>query len=114
MNICYTALVRQILHLDLDAFYASVEVLLNPALKDKPLIVAMGNPQGRGVVSTASYAARAYGVHSAMPLREAARLCPQAVIVPVQHHIYSHHSKRVMDLLREVSPFVEQVSIDEA
>jgi nucleotidyltransferase/DNA polymerase involved in DNA repair len=111
---CYTAAVRQILHLDLDAFFASVEVLLDPTLKDKPLIVAMGNPQGRGVVSTASYAARAFGVHSAMPLREAARLCPQAIIVPVRHHIYSQYSRRVMDLLREISPLVEQVSIDEA
>ena len=111
---CYTAAVRQILHLDLDAFFASVEVLLDPALKDKPLIVAMGNPQGRGVVSTASYAARAFGVHSAMPLREAARLCPQAIIVPVRHHVYSQYSRRVMDLLREISPLVEQVSIDEA
>ncbi len=105
---------RQILHLDLDAFFASVEVLLNPEFQDKPLIVAMGNPQGRGVVSTASYAARRYGVHSAMPLREAVRLCPQAVIVPVRHHIYSQYSHRVMDLLREYSPLVEQVSIDEA
>lgn len=105
---------RQILHLDLDAFYASVEVLLNPELLDKPLIVSMGNPEGRGVVSTASYAARRFGVHSAMPVREAMRLCPEAVIVPVRHHIYSQYSRRVMDLLREYSPLVEQVSIDEA
>ncbi|MBI4788370.1 MAG: DNA polymerase IV [Chloroflexi bacterium] len=104
---------RQILHLDLDAFFASVEELLNPQLKDKPLIVAMGNPNGRGVVSTASYAARKFGVHSAMPLREAVRLCPQAIIVPVRHGVYSEHSRRVMNLLREISPLVEQVSIDE-
>lgn len=105
---------RQIIHLDLDAFFASVEVLLNPELKGKPLIVAMGNPRGRGVVSTASYEARRFGVHSAMPLFEAARLCPQAIIVPVRHPIYSQYSRRVMVILREVSPLVEQVSIDEA
>jgi len=106
--------VRQILHLDLDAFYATVEMLLNPELRDKPLIVAMGDPQNRGVVSTASYAARKFGVHSAMSVREALRLCPTAIVVPVRHKIYSEHSRRVMDLLREHSPLVEQVSIDEA
>lgn len=105
---------RQILHLDLDAFFASVEVLQNPELEGKPLIVAMGSPNGRGVVATASYPARRFGVHSAMPLREAMRLCPQAVIVPVRHHLYSQYSARVMTLLREISPLVEQVSIDEA
>ncbi len=105
---------RQIIHLDLDAFFASVEVLLNPELNGKPLIVAMGNPRGRGVVSTASYEARRFGVHSAMPLFQAARLCPQAVIVPVRHHVYSDYSRRVMAILREASPRVGQVSIDEA
>lgn len=105
---------RQIIHLDLDAFFASVETLLNPNLIGKPLIVAMGNPSGRGVVSTASYEARKFGVHSAMPLREAMRLCPRAVVVPVRHHVYSDYSRRVMALLREYSPLVEQVSIDEA
>lgn len=105
---------RQILHLDLDAFYATVEMLLNPALRDKPLIVAMGDPNQRGVVSTASYPARKFGVHSAMTVREALRLCPQAIVVPVRHKIYAEHSRRVMDLLREHSPLVEQVSIDEA
>src|SRR5713226_1140893 len=105
---------RQVIHLDLDAFYANVEILLNPELKDKPLIVSMGNPGGRGVVATASYEARKFGVHSAMPLFEAMRLCPQAIIVPVRHQIYSEHSRRVMNLLREYSAQVEQVSIDEA
>lgn len=107
-------LVRQILHLDLDAFYATVEALLNPALRDKPLIVAMGDINTRGVVATCSYEARKFGVHSAMGLREAKRLCPQAIIVPVRHKLYSEHSHRVMSLLREISPLVEQVSIDEA
>lgn len=105
---------RQIIHLDLDAFYAGVEVLLDPNLKGKPLIVAMGSPSGRGVVSTASYEARRFGVHSAMPLFEAARLCPQATIVPVRHSLYSEYSRRVMAILREYSPALEQVSIDEA
>jgi nucleotidyltransferase/DNA polymerase involved in DNA repair len=105
---------RQILHLDLDAFFANVEVLLHPELKGKPLIVAMGNPQGRGVVSTASYEARAFGVHSAMPLFQALRQCPSAIVVPVQHQVYSHYSRQVMDCARETSPLVEQVSIDEA
>ncbi len=105
---------RQIIHLDLDAFFASVEALLNPDLKGKPLIVSMGNPHGRGVVSTASYEARKFGVHSAMPLREAVRLCPQAIIVPVRHRVYSEYSRRVMNLLREHSPLLAQVSIDEA
>ncbi len=105
---------RQILHLDLDAFYASVETLMDPTLEGKPLIVAMGDVTGRGVVATASYPARRYGVHSAMPLREAMRLCPQAVIVPVRHALYAEFSERVMALLHGVSPLVEQVSIDEA
>lgn len=107
-------ILRRIIHLDLDAFFASVEARLDPQLKGKPLIVAMGNPNGRGVVSTASYEARKFGVHSAMPLREAVRLCPSAVVVPVRHKVYSEYSSRVMNLLREYSPLVEQVSIDEA
>jgi DNA polymerase-4 len=105
---------RQILHLDLDAFYATVEMLLNPALRGKPLIVAMGDVKTRGVVSTCSYEARKFGVHSAMSLREAVRLCPHAIIVPARHETYSEHSQRVMNVLRECSPLVEQVSIDEA
>lgn len=105
---------RQILHLDLDAFYATVEMLLNPALRGKPLIVAMGDLKTRGVVSTCSYEARKFGVHSAMSLREAMRLCPQAVIVPARHFLYAEHSQRVMQVLYDGSPLVEPVSIDEA
>ena len=101
-----------ILHLDLDAFFASVEILLNPALQDKPLVVAWQGP--RGVVTTASYPARKFGVHSAMPLREALRLCPQAIVVTPRHGVYSDYSQRVMNLVREYSPQMEQVSIDEA
>lgn len=105
---------RQILHLDLDAFYATVEMLLNPALRGKPVIVAMGDLKSRGVVSTCSYEARKFGVHSAMSLREAVRLCPHAVIVPARHSVYAEHSQRVMQVLHDASPLVEQVSIDEA
>ncbi len=105
---------RQILHLDLDAFYASVETLLDPTLEGKPLVVAMGDLAGRGVVATASYPARKFGVHSAMPLREALRLCPQAVVLPVRHALYSEYSERVMSILHETCARVEQVSIDEA
>lgn len=103
---------RQILHLDLDAFFASVEILLNPKLQDKPLVVAWQGP--RGVVTTASYPARKFGVHSAMPLREALRLCPQVIVVTPRHGIYSEYSRRVMGILRAATPLVEQVSIDEA
>jgi len=105
---------RQIIHLDLDAFFAAVEVLLDPNLKGKPLVVSMGDPKGRGVVSTASYEARRYGVGSAMPLFRAMQLCPTAIVVPVRHRVYSEYSRRVMNLLRDFSPLVEQVSIDEA
>ncbi len=108
------ATMRQIIHLDLDAFYASVEALLNPQLRGKPLVVSMGYPGARAVVATASYEARKFGVHSAMPVREALRLCPQVVIVPVRHSLYEQYSHRVMDLLRSYSPLLEQVSIDEA
>ena len=88
---------RQILHLDLDAFFASVEILLNPKLENKPLVVAWQGP--RGVVTTASYPARKFGVHSAMSLREALHLCPQVIVVPPRHGIYSDYSRRVMAIL---------------
>jgi DNA polymerase-4 len=98
---------------DLDAFFASVEELLNPALRGKPLIVG-GDPRSRSVVCSASYAARAYGVRSAMPMARAVRMCPQAIIVPPRHGVYGEHSQAVMDILRAITPAVEQVSIDEA
>jgi len=104
---------RRIVHLDLDAFYASVEVLLNPSLAGRPVVVG-GSPETRGVVSSASYEARAYGVRSAMPMREALRLCPDAVVLPPRHEVYLAYSRRVMDILRQVTPLVEQLSIDEA
>jgi DNA polymerase-4 len=104
---------RQIIHLDLDAFFSSVEELLNPEIRGKKIIVG-GDPRGRGVVSAASYAARKYGVHSAMPLREAARLCPDAIFLPTCHREYRHQSRQVMAILREYTPLVEPISIDEA
>jgi DNA polymerase IV len=104
---------RWIIHVDLDAFFASVEELLNPDLRGKPLIVG-GDPRYRGVVSSASYAARAYGVRSAMPVAQALRLCPQAILVPPRHGEYGKYSRAVMDILHSITPLVEQVSIDEA
>ena len=104
---------RWIIHVDLDAFFASVEELLRPELRGKPLVVG-GDPKQRGVVSSASYAARKYGVRSAMPVAQALRLCPQAIVVPPRHGEYSRRSQAVMDILREITPMVEQISIDEA
>lgn len=104
---------RAILHLDLDAFFAAVEVLHDPQLDGKPVIVG-GQPGGRGVVASASYAARAYGVRSAMPTARALALCPGAIVVPPRHALYSQYSRRVMEILRQASPLMEQMSIDEA
>jgi DNA polymerase-4 len=101
------------MHVDLDAFYASVEELLDPSLVGLPVLVG-GSPEGRGVVSSASYAARAYGVRSAMPMSRALRLCPQAVVRPGHHREYATYSKRVMAILSEYTPSLEQISIDEA
>ncbi|MFZ5919222.1 MAG: DNA polymerase IV [Chloroflexota bacterium] len=104
---------RAIVHLDLDAFFAAVEVLENPDLAGKPVLVG-GRPEERGVVASASYAARAWGVHSAMPTWQALRLCPQAIVLPARHRLYGDYSRRVMALLRQVSASMEQMSIDEA
>jgi len=104
---------RAIVHLDMDAFFAAVEVLERPELAGKPVLVG-GRPEERGVVSAASYPARAFGVHSAMPMARALALCPQAIVLPPRHHLYQEYSQRVMEILRQASPVVEQVSIDEA
>ncbi len=104
---------RWIIHLDLDAFFASVEELLDPTIAGLPVIVG-GSPDGRGVVSSASYPARAYGVHSAMPMAQALRLCPQAVVRSSRHGVYSSYSHKVMAILSQYTPLLEQVSIDEA
>ena len=104
---------RAIIHLDMDAFFAAVEVLENPDLAGKPVVVG-GRPEERGVVAAASYPARAFGVRSAIPMARALRLCPQAVILPPRHDAYRTYSRRVMAILRETSLLVEQMSVDEA
>jgi len=102
-----------ILHVDLDAFFAAVEQRDRPELRGKPVIVG-GDPGARGVVSTASYEARVFGVHSAMPLRTAAALCPGGVFLPVDGAKYRRESRRVMEILGRFTSLLEQVSIDEA
>src|SRR6476661_7917524 len=105
--------IRRILHVDMDAFYASVEQRDNPALRGKPLAVG-GQPHSRGVVAAASYEARAFGVYSAMPMSKAVRLCPQLVIVPPDFGRYKAASTAVFSIFREVTPLVEPLSLDEA
>lgn len=102
-----------VLHIDIDAFFAAVEVMLNPQLRGKPVIVG-GMPDERGVVSTASYEARKYGVHSGMALRTAGQKCPRGIFVRGRYHVYSRISERFMNCLRRFSPRVDVVSIDEA
>jgi DNA polymerase-4 len=105
---------RTILHVDLDAFFAAVEQRDRPELRGKPVIVGGGGPNQRGVVSAASYEARKFGVHSAMPLRTAGRLCPNGVFLPVDGTKYQAVSREVMTILRRYTPLVEPISIDEA
>ena len=102
-----------ILHADLDAFYASVEQLDDPALRGQPVLVG-GSPEGRGVVATASYEARVFGVHSAMPMRSAVRLCPQGIVVRPRFDRYREFSNRVMEVFHSLTPLVEPLSLDEA
>ena len=104
---------RKILHLDLDAFFCSVEELLDPNLKSKPFAVG-GNPQGRGVVASCSYAARKFGVHSAMPMARALVLCPELIVIHHRHGLYGEYSHKVMDILRSYTPLFQQISVDEA
>ncbi len=105
---------RTILHVDLDAFFAAVEERDRPELRGKPVIVGGGGPDQRGVVSTANYEARKFGVHSAMPLRTAGRLCPHGVFLPVDGAKYQGVSRQVMAILRRFTPQVQPISIDEA
>jgi len=102
-----------ILHVDMDAFFVSVELLERPELRGKPVIVG-GGPNQRGVVTSASYEARKFGVHSAMPLRTAGKLCPQGIFLDGHHAKYGEWSDRVATILGQFSPIVEMVSIDEA
>ncbi|MCH7736835.1 MAG: DNA polymerase IV [Chloroflexi bacterium] len=104
---------RHIIHADLDAFYAAVEQLDNPDLVGKPVLVG-GRPENRGVVATASYEARVFGVHSAMPMRTAVNRCPQGIIVPPRFSRYKEKSGEVMSIFREITDLVEPLSMDEA
>jgi DNA polymerase-4 len=104
---------RTVFHLDMDAFFVSVEELFDPTLKGKPVVVG-GRPDERGVVSAASYAARKFGVHSAMPLRTAYKACPQAIFVDGHPERYREYSEKVFEVLNGFSPRVEMASIDEA
>ncbi len=106
-------MVRKILHIDLDAFFCSVEENNDPALKGKPFAVG-GRPDQRGVVASCSYAARKFGVHSAMPMARAIKVCPTLIIVSGRHGDYGKISDQVMDYLGTLTPLIEQVSIDEA
>jgi len=104
---------RQIMHIDLDAFFVSVEQVENPELKGKPVVVG-GRPDRRGVVASASYEARAFGLHAGMPLTTACRLCPQAIFIEGSFPKYRVASQRFMAILADFSPYLEPVSLDEA
>jgi len=104
---------RQIIHVDMDAFYASVEQLDDPGLVGKPVIVG-GDPKKRGVVSAASYEARKFGVHSAMPMSQAVRLCPGAIVLPVRMERYAELSQQIHAIFQQFTPQIEPLSLDEA
>ena len=103
----------RIMHIDLDAFFVSVEQALNPKLQNKPVVVG-GKPDRRGVVASASYEARTFGLHAGMPLTTASRLCPQAIFIEGSFSKYRHASQKFMAILADFSPYLEPVSLDEA
>ena len=102
---------RYIAHFDLDSFFVAVEVLKNPLLKDKAVLV--GGHSERGVVAACSYEARKFGVHSAMPMKKALKLCPHAIVVGGSRGDYSHYSQLVTDIIAAKAPLFEKASIDE-
>lgn len=104
---------RQIIHVDMDAFYASIEQLDNPKLAEQPVIVG-GDPKSRGVVSTASYEARKFGIHSAMPMSQAIKLCPEAVVLPVRMQRYVEVSEKIHSVFEHFTDIIEPISLDEA
>ena len=106
-------LTRKIIHIDMDAFYASVEQRDNPGLRGKPVIVG-GQPNGRGVVAACSYEARKFGIHSAMPSATAGRLCPDAIFVKPRFSEYQLASRQIHDVFREFTELIEPLSLDEA
>jgi DNA polymerase-4 len=108
-----SAMSRRIMHIDLDAFFVSVEQVADPSLKGKPVVVG-GRPQGRGVVAAASYEARAFGLHSGMPLVTASRLCPQAIFIQGSFPKYRDASQKFMAILADFSPYLEPMGLDEA
>ncbi|MCW3075748.1 MAG: polymerase, partial [Bacteroidetes bacterium] len=102
---------RNVVHMDLDSFFVSVERRLNPGLEGKPVLV--GGASDRGVVASCSYEARTFGIHSAMPMKMARQLCPEAVVVKGDHEQYSYYSNMVTDIIKESVPLYEKTSIDE-
>jgi nucleotidyltransferase/DNA polymerase involved in DNA repair len=104
---------RKIMHIDMDAFFAAVEQLDNPGYRNKPVIVG-ADPRGRGVVSTCSYEARKFGIHSAMPIKEAYERCPQGIFIPPRGEHYAQVSREIMNILGEYTSLVEPLSLDEA
>jgi DNA polymerase-4 len=104
---------RWIIHADMDEFFAAVEKLDNPALRGKPLLIG-GDPSARGVVATASYEARAFGCHSAMPMARAVRICPDAIVIPARGGRYGEASEEIFEVMGEFTPLIERLSIDEA